>query len=398
MASSVECRPWRPNRSVSVDDLRQHHLGPNALIKQRVSLRTEELDYDLPPELIATRPAEPRDAARMLVVSRSTDFIEHRHVRDLPEYLQRDDVLVLNDTSVVPARIQGHRVATKGRVEGLFVDEIKNDPTQWKVLLKAGGRLQPGDQIELSDASGQAGGIQIELHHREDEQWIVKVDSSLPTSIILERVGSTPLPPYILKARGESLSDDLLDRRWYQTVYAKDHQRASVAAPTAGLHFTPELLGRVERMGVRRIDVTLHVGQGTFKPVTAATLGEHRMHSEWFELTSDTVRALASATGRVLAVGTTTVRTLESAAVPILSAKGTQMYGGISGMTDLLIAPPYEFQLVQGMLTNFHLPRSTLLALVAAMIGLERLRTIYREAIERGYRFYSYGDAMLILP
>jgi S-adenosylmethionine:tRNA ribosyltransferase-isomerase len=363
-----------------------------------VSLRTDELDYDLPSGQIATKPVEPRDSARMLVLRRSSEQIDHRQVRDLPDYLEADDVMVFNNTTVLPARLQGRRVGTSGRVEGLFLEEISCEPLRWKVLLKAGGKLHPDDSVELLDSAGRAEGIRLRLMQRDAEQWVVEVGGARSTIDALERVGLTPLPPYILKARGGQALDDSADRQWYQTVYAQAHSRGSVAAPTAGLHFTPELLNRIDQQGVRRFQVTLHVGQGTFKPVTAETLAEHRMHSEWFEIPGEVAQTLARRHARVLAVGTTSMRTLEAAASRIFASKEAQMCGPVSGMTDLLIAPPYEFQVVQGMLTNFHLPRSTLLALVAAMVGLDRLKAAYQEAIALGYRFYSYGDAMLILP
>ena len=387
-------------------------------------LPTQELDYELPEHLIATRPAEPRDSARMLVARRSGGEVEHRLVRDLPDYLRAGDALVFNTAAVAPARLIGRRAKSGGRVEGLFLRELPHGPSAtaaliWQVMLKAGGRLHIGDRIELLDRDDHEAACALELiEHSEAGDWIVAVTGADSTMTALQQVGRTPLPPYILKARGEDTVDDQSDRRWYQTVYADPAKRQSVAAPTAGLHFTPELLERLVNEGVRRIDVTLHVGAGTFKPITATTLSQHRMHTESFEASGDSIREIArmqklrgakpqaggGAGGyRLIAVGTTSVRVLESLpSARILgkpeSVETGQMCGRIAGLTDLMIAPRYEFKYVDGMLTNFHLPRSTLLALVAAMLGLDRLKAIYREAIEKGYRFYSYGDAMLILP
>jgi len=356
-------------------------------------LPTSVLDYDLPEQLIATRPAEPRDSARMLVVHRGSDSLEHRRVRDLPEYLRSDDLLVFNGTCVLSARMVGRRVDSGGRMEGLFLSAA-GDGT-WRMMLRSNGRLREGQRIELSDGNEHGSGHILELIAPEEGagEWRVR-PMGKGASDWLQEVGRTPLPPYILRARhGESI-DDELDRAWYQTVYADEARRGSVAAPTAGLHFTPDLLVAIDEVGTERRSVTLHVGAGTFKPITAETLQQHHMHREWYEVPPDTQDALRSAIGRRLAVGTTTVRTLETLPDPLPAATA----GPIVGETDLMIAPPYAFRHVDGMLTNFHLPRSTLLALVGAMVGLERLLSIYAEAMRREYRFYSYGDAMLILP
>ena len=372
------------------------------------TLRTEDLDYHLPPELIATRPAEPRDSARMLVMSRSHEKIEHRLVRDLPDYLRPGDRLVFNNTSVVPARLIGNRRDTGGRVEGLFVREC-TDPNsvgdvRWLIMAKAGGRLRPGIRIQLLNRQGQPGGFGLELVEKIGAEWMARLEPpGTSTAAALDATGRTPLPPYILHARGEEAVADDFDRARYQTVYADAARQQSVAAPTAGLHFTPQLLAALASKGVERIDITLHVGLGTFAPVKAATLGEHRMHAEWFEVPAAAVEALrgpsppSALSSRIIAVGSTSVRTLESLPHPLGGQRG-QICGPIAGMTDLMIAPPHEFRLVDGMLTNFHLPRSTLLALVGAMVGLDRLKAVYRNAIQNRYRFFSYGDAMLIVP
>ena len=364
------------------------------------TLRTDELDYELPPELIATRPAEPRDSARLLVMRRSDDTIEHRHVRDLGEYLSANDLLIFNRTAVMPARLVGRRADTGGRVEGLFLEEVGHE--RWLVMLRSNGRLRPGHRVELIDTDGQPQEPPLELVEQRPDGWLVKVDQSLGGSAMLDRAGWTPLPPYILRARDKQKFRDAQDRQWYQTVFADSNERRSVAAPTAGLHFTPQLLAAIDAKGVRRADVVLDIGLGTFKPITAQTLDEHPMHVERYMVEPSVVAAiqqardLATGQGRIVAIGTTVVRTLESLPAPLPDQ--TSLTEAITGHTELLIAPPYHFQVVEGMLTNFHLPRSTLLALVGAMVGLERIKAVYREAIEKGYRFYSYGDAMLILP
>jgi len=378
------------------------------------AITTADLDYPLPEKLIATRPAEPRDSARMLVVHRDSDEVEHRVVRDLPEYVAANDVMIFNTTAVIPARLIGRRVETGGRIKGLFLEQRGDH--QWLVMLR--GRLKVGQQIELLDTQNESRGVTLELvEKREGGEWIIRVRSGDVDSV-LEELGRTPLPPYILKARGKAAVDDALDRAWYQTVYADQSQRGSVAAPTAGLHFTPGLLAELDARGVERLSLTLHVGPGTFKPVTVPTLTGHVMHSERFEVPPETLDALRlphgggakpGAGGRIIAVGTTTVRALESlpdevltsrdreGAVPLADARGSLKTGSYRGETSLLITPPYRFRRVDALMTNFHLPRSTLLALVAAFVGLDRLKEIYAEAVAREYRFYSYGDAMLIV-
>lgn len=362
------------------------------------SLSTAALDYELPERLIATQPVEPRDSARMLVLHRQSDVLEHRHVRDLPAYVNRGDALVFNTTAVTPARLVGERADTRGRVEGLYL--VTEPQGLWRVMLKSNGRLRPGLRIELHNAEGACSGHALELIERREELWLARLaDGGGDDAAVLDVVGRTPLPPYILRARGEHAIADALDRSWYQTVYASGSasDRRSVAAPTAGLHFTPQLLERIDVAGGQRLDVLLHVGAGTFKPVTAATLAEHDMHSEQYEVPPATLARLRCVDRergeRVIAIGTTTVRTLESLPAP-LPAHDQPVHGD----TKLLIAPPYEFRHVDAMLTNFHLPRSTLLALVGAMVGLDRLKGVYAEAIRERYRFFSYGDAMLIVP
>lgn len=381
----------RNTSALSSGETEQQHAGCGLL-------RVSDLDYALPERLIATRPiAGARDAARMMVLSRSDPGrLEHLNVRDLPALLHKGDALVFNRSAVARARLKGVRAKTGGSVEGLFLS-TRDDASSWRVLLKSNGRLRPGDRIALVGPCSESANVTLELRERDGAEWQVDVKPG-PASVeeaiaLLERIGHTPLPPYILRARGKrcDISDEL-DRAWYETVYADTApaMRQSVAAPTAGLHFTPEILAELDERGMRRLHVALHVGAGTFQPVTAEVLSQHRMHSEQYEVPRETLEGLANA-DRVIAVGTTTVRTLESLPVEVVK-------GPIAGSTNLLIAPGYRFRSVDGMLTNFHLPRSTLLALVAAMLGLERVKEAYRVAIEREYRFYSYGDCMLILP
>ncbi|MBM4108230.1 MAG: tRNA preQ1(34) S-adenosylmethionine ribosyltransferase-isomerase QueA [Phycisphaerae bacterium] len=395
-------------------------------------LRTDELDYHLPQDLIATEPASPRDSARLMVLSRSNAArLEHRTVADLPSLLHAGDLLVFNTSWVVPARLIGRR-PTGGRVEGLFVKEWSGG---WVCMLRGGG-LRPGLLIGLGrGASGEASGVSLELVERAGDEpggWRVRVlgAEGLSTPTVLERLGLTPLPPYILKARRDRLAlvDDRADRGRYQTVLAAHGpavaaQRvreddgggsASIAAPTAGLHFAPGLLARLESAGVRRAEVVLHVGSGTFRPIEAEVVEEHRMHAEWCRVPEETRAAMERARGgRVIAVGTTTARTLESYAAALEGDDDLRARVGASGLargvwpdwlsTRLLITPGFRWRWCDALLTNFHLPRSTLLAMVASRLddppaGLTRLLDAYRAAVSAGYRFYSFGDAMLILP
>lgn len=374
-------------------------------------LRTDELDYHLPPELIATRAVEPRDAARLMVLKRSDPgFCEHRTVRDMPGYLSRGDLLVFNRTSVIPARLSGVRVGTGGRVGGLFL-RAGSAPDRWVVLLRA-GHLKPGARVALLGSDGGASGVELELVERVADEagaWEVRVlgVEGRAGLEVLDRVGLTPLPPYILqqrKERGEAVAD-AEDRARYQTVVADASESGSVAAPTAGLHFTPGLLGELAAGGVERASVVLHVGTGTFKPVESETVEAHPMHSEWCSVDGETLGRVKGATGRVIAVGTTAARALESYAGWEGEHPGEAAPGWMQ--TRILITPGYRWGFVGGMVTNFHLPRSTLMAMIAALlepegggagVGVSRLVEAYREAVSRGYRFYSYGDAMLILP
>lgn len=336
-------------------------------------------DYTLPEHLIAQQPAARRDESRLLVVRRGTGELEHRVFRDLPELLAPGDLIVLNDTRVLPARLVGRREKTGGRWEGLFLQAQPDGA--WVMLAQTRGYPQAGEAFVTES------GLRLTLTGRTAERhWLMKPEAPGTLAELLGRFGQIPLPPYIRKGRAAEA-----DATRYQTVYAD--RGGSVAAPTAGLHFTPELL---DRLAANRIDtarVTLHVGLGTFEPVKAADPTRHAIHAEWCEVpaaTVDAVRSCKGRGGRVVAVGTTTTRTLESAARP----DGLRPY---SGDTGLFIHPPFEFRVVGALVTNFHLPRTTLLLLVGAFAGGESLRRAYEEAIRHEYRFYSYGDAMLIL-
>jgi S-adenosylmethionine:tRNA ribosyltransferase-isomerase len=335
-------------------------------------------DYHLPEHLIAQHPVERRDESRLLVVRRESDEIEHRTFRDLPELLARGDLLVLNDTKVLPARLIGIREETGGKWEALFLKETGG---LWEMLAHTRGHPVSGT-VFVSD-----GGLRLELRGRtEDHHWLMEPQESGSPVELLARHGHIPLPPYIRKGR-----DIDEDKERYQTVYAE--RAGSVAAPTAGLHFTPELFDRLRARGVEIAKVTLHVGLGTFAPMKVDDPEKHAIHSEWCEVTQPIVEAIhaAKASGkRVVAVGTTTTRTLESAARP----DGLRPF---RGETELFIHPPFEFCVVDALVTNFHLPRTTLLLLTGAFAGPELLRNAYTEAIAREYRFYSYGDAMLVL-
>jgi S-adenosylmethionine:tRNA ribosyltransferase-isomerase len=343
-----------------------------------------EYDYELPRHLIAQHPLARRSDARLLVVDRAARSLEHYHIRDLPQLLHAPDVLVVNDTRVLAARLIGRRAQTGGRWEGLFVSA--DEQGHWRLLAKTRGKLTAGEEITLVDQRHQPV-FSLRLVVKEPEgSWIARPLSSHPLLELLNQVGRVPLPPYI---RGGEMVD--ADRQRYQTVYAATP--GAVAAPTAGLHFTAELMAELERLGIGLARTTLHVGLDTFRPVTVENLDEHPMHSEWCRIGSEAVAAIKKAKaagGRVIAVGTTSVRVLESA------ARGGTL-GAFEGPTDLFIRPPYTFQAVDALLTNFHLPRTTLLVLVRTFGGDALIRRAYDEAIREEYRFYSYGDAMLIV-
>jgi S-adenosylmethionine:tRNA ribosyltransferase-isomerase len=349
-------------------------------------------DYNLPDELIARQPALRREEARLMIVDRATETVQHRLIADLPESLRAGDCLVLNDTRVVPARLLGKRAHTGGRWEGLFLELTANG--EWRLLSQCRGKLQSGEFIEISPAHEPHSSekLLLQLGEREEDGiWHARPanpvgNQPVETWAALDKFGSVPLPPYMRRDLAEK---DDFER--YQTVYAR--HRGSVAAPTAGLHFTPELLARCTAREIAQAYITLHVGIGTFRPIAVDRLDAHRMHSEWCDVGAEAIGRIdqtATRGGRRIAVGTTTARALESA------ARGGHLVPW-RGATDLFIRPPHEFRAIDGLLTNFHLPRSTLLVLVCTFAGRDLIMHAYSEAIRQNYRFYSYGDAMLIV-
>lgn len=345
----------------------------------------DDYDFELPRELIAQDPPPHRTDARMMIIERVSGRIEHGSIRDLPSLLRAGDAIVVNDSKVIPARLIGYRQQTKGRWEGLF---LRADGGIGELLSKTRGTLQPGEHIVLRDPEGRENQHLVVVSHGEDGKLLVRLEPDMDWFEMLERSGRVPLPPYI---RDGQMTE--VDRQRYQTVYARNP--GSVAAPTAGLHLTEDLLQKIRAAGVALVSVTLHVGLGTFRPVQTTTLDSHKMHSEWAQISGNVVRRLASARsegGRILAVGTTTVRTLETSAL-----HGQGQLCEWTGETDLFIRPGHRFAAVDRMLTNFHLPRSTLLVLVSTFAGRELMLEAYRKAVEERYRFFSYGDCMLIL-
>jgi S-adenosylmethionine:tRNA ribosyltransferase-isomerase len=337
------------------------------------------LDYELPPHLIAQEPAGNRDGSRLLVVNRNTASLSHQHFRDLPELLIPGDLLILNDTRVLPARLVGRREKTGGRWEGLFL-RARIDGL-WELLAHTRGHPAVGEQIVIDP-----GPLRLTLRGREEGHWLAEPSLSGTTTELLAVSGRVPLPPYIRKGTAGKA-----DRERYQTIYARTD--GSVAAPTAGLHFSSAVFDRLNERSIGWASVTLHVGVGTFEPIKADDPTKHRMHAEFGEVPSATVEAIRqckSAGGRVVAVGTTATRALETA------ARDGELRPW-QGKTEMFIYPPYRFRVVEGLITNFHLQRTTLLLLVAALAGPALLREAYSEAIRREYRFYSYGDAMLVL-
>ncbi len=356
-------------------------------------MRTADFHFDLPPELIAQHPAAKRDASRLLVLHRKENRIEHKQFRDILDFFRKGDVLVLNNSRVIPARLRGANARTGGKFEMLLIEEVA--PNDWWTMIKPGKSARVGTEIVLHDANGKPTEVRAtvtEINSEGHRRLKFSVSPNIYNE--LDSLGEMPLPPYI--RHGKNSSED---KERYQTVFAKP--AGSVAAPTAGLHFTPELLEQIRARGVKICFVTLHVGLGTFLPVKAENLSEHKMHEERFELGEETVRAISEAKNsgnRVITVGTTTVRVLESVAKA--NAGKINVY---AGKTDIFIYPPFPFQIADALLTNFHLPCSTLLMLVSAFAapnkisGREMILSAYAEAIRERYRFFSYGDAMLIL-
>ena len=347
-------------------------------------MRTDELDFDLPPELIAQEPSAERAASRLMHYRRDDRTLAHRRFDELPSLLRPGDLLVLNDARVIPARFSLTK-PTGARVEGLFLGE--SAPGRWDVMLKNLGPPRADVVLRFSDEPDLAARV---IERRAGGEYLIElVGAREPALTILTRLGRMPLPPYIKRERSHDARDDA-DRQRYQTVYAR--ASGSVAAPTAGLHFTDELFRALDDRGVERRFVTLHVGAGTFKPVTADRLEDHVMHAEAYSIPPETSEALNRARRdgrRIVAVGTTAARALES-------QPDDRPFESKTDQTQIFIFPPYRWKHVSALITNFHLPRSTLIALVAAMVGLEEQRRLYRTAIEQRYRFFSYGDAMMI--
>jgi S-adenosylmethionine:tRNA ribosyltransferase-isomerase len=346
-------------------------------------MRTDDLDFHLPPELIAQTPTDNRAASRLLHYSRADRAIAHRTFSDLPTLLKPGDLLVFNNSKVIPARFELKK-ETGGRIEALFLSEPA--PNQWQVLLRDLGPAKPGTAL-IFDADPNLWATVLE--NRGEGEFVVEISEQIPAIELLMRIGRMPLPPYIKRLKHHDDRDDL-DRARYQTVYAATP--GAIAAPTAGLHFTPELLGQLDKAGIERAMVTLHVGAGTFKPVTAQTLEEHQMYSEWYSIDAATAKSLNRAkceNRRIVAVGTTSARVLESQPHDL-------PFEPRSAETAIFIYSPYQWKQVNALITNFHLPRSTLIALVGAMTGLDEQRRIYAEAIAQRYRFFSYGDAVFI--
>lgn len=349
-------------------------------------MKTELLDYHLPPELIAQTPAEKRTASRLLVLHRTDGRLEDRMFCDLPEYLQAGDCMVFNNTKVLPARFYFQR-STGTRMEALFLSEVKSG--LWQVMIKNARRIKTGETLVFLNRDNTPGPACTALERVEEGHWRLQLHNTAPAENVLQSIGFAPLPPYIKRDGQHDPVNHDLSR--YQTVFAE--KPGAIAAPTAGLHFDQALLDKISAMQVRIARCTLHVGTGTFKPVQTETLEDHPIHSEFYDMPPDaaqTINAVRHSGGRIIAVGTTSVRTLESVA-----HEGKAVAS--SGQTRLFITPGYRFKLVDGMITNFHLPRSTLLSLVAAFAGLEMILNAYHHAIDLKYRFYSYGDAMLII-
>jgi S-adenosylmethionine:tRNA ribosyltransferase-isomerase len=349
-------------------------------------MKTDTLQFDLPPELIAQQPADIRSDSRLLVLNRSTSELTNSRFNRIAEFLTSGDCLVLNDTKVLQARFFAKR-STGGKLEGLFLAETS--PQQWTVSLKGSGKIKQGQFIYLKDKASQDFCRAILFDKTPDGSCLLKLETNHNFQTILARIGFPPLPPYI--KRSDDPDQAAIDSLRYQTVFAK--RPGAVAAPTAGLHFTKELLKQLRTRGVVLASVTLHVGTGTFKPITTENIEQHQIHQEQFSIDAENAAVINSVKKkgrRIIAVGTTIVRALETA------ASGSKVEP-VAGQTSLFIKPGYEFKIVDAMVTNFHLPKSSLLVLAAAFAGLDSILNAYRHAIKERYRFYSYGDAMLII-
>jgi S-adenosylmethionine:tRNA ribosyltransferase-isomerase len=342
-------------------------------------MRVDAFDFDLPPANIALRPARPRDAARMLVAA-GPNGLADRHVRDLPGLLRAGDMLVFNDTRVIPAQLEG----TRGEAKIGATLHKRLDLRRWQAFVRNGKRLKPGQVITFpADVTATAEAL------HPDGSWTLAFGGDEPVEVLLERAGTMPLPPYIAGKR----PTDAADHADYQTMFARE--QGAVAAPTAALHFTPELMAALAAAGVGHETLTLHVGAGTFLPVKVDDTADHAMHAEWGRIEPETaarLNAARAAGGRIIAVGTTSLRLLESA------TGEDGVIQPFAGDTAIFITPGYRFRAIDGLMTNFHLPKSTLFMLVSALMGLERMQALYAHAIAGGYRFYSYGDSSLLLP
>ncbi len=340
-------------------------------------MKTSDFYYDLPKELIAQTPVEPRDSSRLLILGRNNGEIEHKHFYDIIEYLHEGDLLVVNDSRVLPARIFGIKEETGARVEFLLLKQISGN--KWETLCKPGKKAKEGTKFSFGDGLLKATVVEV----KDDGNRVVDFECDENFFAALDKIGQMPLPPYI--------TEELKDKERYQTVYS--HELGSAAAPTAGLHFTKELMDRIREKGINIANVTLHVGLGTFRPVKVDDVTNHKMHSEHYEVPEETAKLIKQTKengGRVIAVGTTSCRTLESVAT---------QYGEIiacDGFTDIFIYPGYKFKVLDGLITNFHLPESTLIMLVSAFAGFDNVMNAYKNAVDEKYRFFSFGDAMFI--
>ena len=341
-------------------------------------MKTSDFYYELPKELIAQTPVEPRDSSRLLVLDRRDGSVEHRHFYDIIDYLREGDLIVANDSRVLPARIFGVKDGTGARVEFLLLKQISGN--RWETLCKPGKKAREGASFTFGDGLLRAKVAEV----RDDGNRVVDFDCDESFFATLDKIGQMPLPPYI--------TAELQDKERYQTVYS--HELGSAAAPTAGLHFTEELMDRIRQKGVKIAYVTLHVGLGTFRPVKVDDVTRHKMHSEHYEIPAETARLINETKqngDRVIAVGTTSCRTLESVATQYGAVKPCE------GYTDIFIYPGYPFKVLDGLVTNFHLPESTLIMLVSAFAGYDNVMNAYKIAVEERYRFFSFGDAMIII-
>lgn len=341
-------------------------------------MKRSDFYYDLPEELIAQTPVEPRDSSRLMHIDRKTGKIEHSIFRDLPSFLKKGDLLIVNDSRVIPARLYGRKKETGGAIEFLLLEQKTNQ--NWEIICRPAKKAKPGARFVFGNGLLEAEVLEI----LDDGKRLVKLECEGSIYHVLDQIGQMPLPPYI--------TEQLKDKERYQTVYSE--VSGSAAAPTAGLHFTPELMKQIEAMEIHIAHVTLHVGLGTFRPVKADEITDHKMHSEHYMMskeTADLINQTKASGGRVIAVGTTSCRTLES--VFSLYGEARECHGD----TDIFIYPGYEFKCIDGLITNFHLPESTLIMLVSAFLGYDKTMHAYKVAVDEKYRFFSFGDAMAII-